>query len=117
LELSTVEEFEDEIACYLSDLFEVDCVEPLEERYAKQPLYEVLLADALTDPKLASAQASDYVTDKTIDDWVNDPKALMFEFTAAQNQDHISIKFQDNGVSEFLEDADMPTAADGEGNA
>lgn len=82
-------------------------------------MYEVLTADSLTDPKLASAQASDYVTDKTVDDWVNDPKALMFEFTAAQNQDLISIKFQDNGESEFLnmEDADMPTADDGDGIA
>ena len=79
--------------------------------------YEVLTADSTNDPKLTSAQASDYVTDNTIDDWVNDPKALIFEFTAAQNQDLIAIRFQDNGESVFVADGDMPTAADGEGNA
>ena len=75
---------------------------------------QVLTADDINDPKLASTQPSDYVTDASVEDWAEDPKALMYEFTAAQNQDVIAIRFQVNGVSSFV--YELPTVDDSEGS-
>jgi len=83
--------------------------------YKESHQLQVLTADDSNDPKLTSTQPSDYVTDVSVQDWAEDPKALMYEFTAAQNQDYIAIRFQANGVSDFVYTS-LPTVDDSEGN-
>ena len=70
--------------------------------------YEVLTVDLSTEPKLATTVTEDMIMDKYIENWVADTKALMFEFNDVHNGDIIAIKFQDDGVSSFLNSYDMP---------